>query len=130
MYSQSSLIPGSKIRTRGKFLHYGIVFQSSWWGPKLVIHNLPDRGVICTIFEEFSGGQRVEVVWSPNPQEGPYYARRAYSQVGQPYNLFNANCEHFANWVISGVPFSEQLQIGIFLSVLIGVAAFVSIEKK
>ncbi len=24
---------------------------------------------------------------------------RAYSRIGQKYNLFNFNCEHFANWV-------------------------------
>jgi hypothetical protein len=34
---------------------------------------------------------------------------RACSQIGYPYNLLFANCEHFANWAFSGVPGSPQL---------------------
>jgi hypothetical protein len=95
----------------------------------MVVHNRPERGVVCTTFEEFSGGQPVEVVSKPRPHQGAYYARKAYSQVGQPYNLFSANCEHFANWVVSGVPFSEQLQTAVFMCLLAGAVAFIAAEK-
>lgn len=128
MYIERNLVLGSKIRTRGKFLHYGIVFYNSQGHP-LVIHNLPERGVVCTTLEEFSGGQPIETTWKPRPGEGMQYARKAYNQIGKPYDLFSANCEHFANWVVSGVPSSEQVQIVIFSLFLVGVVALIAAEK-
>lgn len=58
------------------------------------------------------------------------YARKAYNQIGKPYDLFSANCEHFANWVVSGVPSSEQVQIVIFSLFLVGAVAVIAAEKQ
>lgn len=45
----------------------------------------------------------------------------AMSQLGQPYNLVNNNCEHFASFVQTGIAESKQVMqvVGIALLLLI-----------
>ncbi|WP_282085161.1 lecithin retinol acyltransferase family protein [Aquimarina algiphila] len=38
---------------------------------------------------------------------------RAYSRLGDKYNLLNFNCEHFANWVQKGKENSNQATIAV-----------------
>ncbi|WP_442846260.1 lecithin retinol acyltransferase family protein [Leeuwenhoekiella sp. H156] len=51
---------------------------------------------------------------------GSYYQRndavnRAYSKLGQKYNLISFNCEHFANWVQFGKIESAQITTGFVI---------------
>lgn len=38
---------------------------------------------------------------------------RAESQMGNPYNLFNANCEHFADWAARGIKETKQVRTAV-----------------
>lgn len=90
-------------------------------GKRSVIHNTA-RGVVVTSLEEFALRRAVEVVMTPlSPAHGAMIVARAYTQIGRPYSLLFANCEHFATWAFSGVPESPQLgrYIGGLLCALI-----------
>ena len=39
--------------------------------------------------------------------------RRAYSRLGEKYNLLSFNCEHFANWVQIGKENSKQVSVAV-----------------
>jgi hypothetical protein len=40
--------------------------------------------------------------------------QRALEKLGQPYDLINFNCEHFATYVQTGIPTSNQVRWGLF----------------
>ena len=55
--------------------------------------------------------------------QGSHYERhralqRAYSRLGQKYNLLTFNCEHFANWVQYGKNFSNQVKTFAFIALV------------
>ena len=109
----SRIQPGSLLRAKSPGLrvdHWGIAGRSLDDGTPTVVHNTL-AGVQVTCWEQFAAGRPVEVIWAPeSPQQQAAALHRAYSQIGQPYNLFRANCEHFATWVVTGVPQSPQLR--------------------
>ncbi len=96
--------------------HYGVVV-----GYDDVVHfNLSKEDVeiiiIRTSLKEFVGSGRslqkclmseLHAEYSPNE-----ISKRAISCVGSNfggYNLFSNNCEHFANWCVSGTCYSNQV---------------------
>ena len=100
--------------------HYGIVAEPVS-GTQTVVHNTKGKGVQHTTLEEFSGGQIIEIVRAPQSfRDVNIILRRAKSQIGKPYDLFSANCEHFVNWVIEETPRSEQLAFVVVASLVIG----------
>jgi len=106
--------PGSLLRAKSPWPlvdHLGIAGKRLADGTPTVVHNTLD-GVHVTTWEQFAAGRPVEVIWAPeSPPRQAAALQRAYSQVGQQYNLFYANCEHFALWVVYGVPESPQLRL-------------------
>jgi hypothetical protein len=100
--------------------HYGIVAESIL-GTQTVVHNTKGKGVQHTTLNEFSDGQPIEVKLTPRSYgDGNTVLRRAKSQIGKPYDLFSANCEHFVNWASEGTPRSEQLAFVVVASLVIG----------
>jgi len=47
--------------------------------------------------------------------------------LGRPFNLLNANCEDYVNWIITGVAHSPQREqfafAALILLVIVGLAA-------
>lgn len=102
--------PGSWLRAKGPVLdHHGIAGDAFVNEEQSVIHS-DSGGVRLSTLSEFAAGRRIEVLWSPVFVEQQRAALwRAYSQVGRPYSLLFGNCEHFASWVVTGMPRSKQL---------------------
>jgi hypothetical protein len=106
-------IPGSLLRAKspGPALdHSGILGKPLPDGRWSAVHS-DKRGVVLTQFEDFANDRWVEVVDTPHsPEHQRAILERAYSQIGRPYNVFFANCEHFATWAFYGEPESPQLK--------------------
>src|SRR2546425_9954624 len=79
----------------------------------MVVHNTKGKGVEHTSLSEFAAGQPIEVVSVQQYWSADTILRRAKSQLGKPYDLFQENCEHFVNWVVTGVKKSDQLAFGV-----------------
>ncbi len=105
--------PGSMLKAKSRGLwpdHFGIFEGASPDGTLIVLHST-EEGVVRTSLEEFALERGVEVVKVPCTfQHQRAILDRASSQIGRPYNVLLANCEHFANWAFSGVPASPQLR--------------------
>lgn len=96
--------------------HYGVVVDNNE-----VIHFNLDLDVfqiriVKTSLEEFVGrGSDLQICKISNFHkifDAEEIMKRAYSVLGTDfggYNLFENNCEHFANWCASGETFSNQI---------------------
>ncbi|MGZ3237508.1 MAG: lecithin retinol acyltransferase family protein [Burkholderiaceae bacterium] len=83
-------------------------------------------GVILSNLAEFSGGKDVsfETRVARNFYEQELIAKRALSLIGQQFDLFTFNCEHFANWAQTGKVESPQLQrLSVVALLLLGMFA-------
>ena len=96
--------------SHGLYTHHGIDM-----GDGTVIHygqglaDLENATVEVVTFEEFSIGKSVTVIQSESCFEGTIIAERAISRLGENcYDVFDNNCEHFANWCRSGKATSTQ----------------------
>lgn len=128
---QAQLIPGSVLRAKSSGLwpdHFGIFAGTLPDGTPMVLHSI-EGGVALTPFEEFALGRLVEVMDTPCTLEHQRaILGRAYSQIGHPYHVLFANCEHFANWAFFGVPDSPQLRTYAVGTGLAGVALYALIR--
>jgi hypothetical protein len=105
-------IPGGVLRVysrRHQVWHVGIVAWMSVAGP-MVMHASKERGhFVITTLEEFADGQPIEYTWLPETFEAQQAVLgRAESLLGRPFNLLNANCEDYVNWIVTGVARSPQ----------------------
>jgi hypothetical protein len=76
--------------------------------------------------QEFLRGGIPIVVLHAGPVDAGETVRRALSRVGeQGYGLFDNNCEHFANWCVTGDHVSGQVLGGVTAAHL-GVATYVA----
>lgn len=104
--------PGAILRAKSPGIspdHYGIAGDIRPDGTQEIVHSRPPWGVHVTSLQEFAQGRLIEFRCPYSPEHAYAFSERAYSQVGQPFNLLFANCEHFATWVVTGTPQSRQL---------------------
>jgi hypothetical protein len=123
---QVLLYPGSLLRAKTPCLlppdHLGILGEQLPDGRWLVVHSR-EEGVVLTPFEDFTRGRWVEVMNTPSSREHQRAVlERAYSQIGHPYDLLSANCEHFATWAFYGVTESPQLKKYVVCACVVGLA--------
>lgn len=104
------LCPGTHVvADRGLYQHHGI-----YVGNNKVIANLRKTGISVCSWDEFANGDEVSVRYHYNE---PCYSnedivRRAYSKLGEDnYLILTNNCEHFANWCVTGKEYSKQSNI-------------------
>jgi hypothetical protein len=123
--------PGSMLKAKSRGFwpdHFGIFEGASPDGTLIVLHST-EEGVVRTSLEEFALERGVEVVKVPCTFEHRRaILDRASSQIGHPYNVLLANCEHFANWAFFGVPDSPQLRTYAVGTGLAGAALYALIR--
>ncbi|TAJ07883.1 MAG: hypothetical protein EPO61_12200 [Nitrospirae bacterium] len=120
---RSRYVPGSKVRVWDGVFHYGIIDWPMQDGTEMVLHSRKGCGVERTILNGFAQGKPIEVGSVPQSlDEQASILRRARRVIGKPYSLIDANCEHFANWAISGQAFSWQIAVGVLVCLVCAVA--------
>src|SRR5262245_28029 len=105
---------GDKIRTEGlggAVHHYGIYVGRDPYYRPCVAHNNKGVGVQVTTFETFSNGKPVfiEEAAPDDPAVRSAIVKRALKLRGKRYNLLFFNCEDFANYAYSEIPYSKQV---------------------
>lgn len=108
-------------RPKGIALHAGILWQGR------VIHIRPGTGLQTTSLEEFAADQSmrrmsIQVVDIETVLE----RLEALSQLNLDYSLFINNCEHIANFLMTGNKISPQLQLALLMA---GIGAFVGSQN-
>ncbi len=105
--------PGAILRAKSPGIspdHWGIAGRIRPDGTQEIAHSRPPWGVHVTSLGEYALGRSIEFEPPYCPEHGCDVSERAYSQVGRPFNLLFANCEHFATWAFSGMAESQQLR--------------------
>jgi hypothetical protein len=121
---------GQWIRTwNGIVFHHGIV-SGFWLNPAtntwsvVVTHTIQHYGVVATSLEEFCQGRPIEILTEPSsPEHQKMVLATAEVNIGRPYNLFSANCEHFASHCYTHKSESPQLRGHVLALSLIASAA-------
>jgi HRAS-like suppressor 3 len=110
---QETLEPGAHLTSpRRGYLHHGI-----YVGAGRVIHyggfNRPfHRGPIEEVtLEAFANGRPLRVqAWAAPAYAGQAVVRRARARLGEDrYSFWSNNCEHFAQWCVTGTSRSAQV---------------------
>lgn len=106
-------------RSKGFVQHAGVYI-----GEERVLHNGPDGGVEVVSYNTYSQGKTVNVVSSD--QHNICELKQRLQQITQGdtrYQWFSNNCEHIANFMISGRKYSPQIQasaIGAIIGAITG----------
>lgn len=100
--------------------HNGIFLGVDKFGNKLVSENHKGKGqqvvTLSSYLTEYGSIQHIEPFTGSNRER--YQAiKRALWNAGKPYDLITNNCEHYANYVQTGVPESKQVR-NVFLGVI------------
>lgn len=109
-----------------EYYHHGTYIGFRGPNGESIIENTKGVGIRLVTLAEFSQGGQIEVVartaktWA----EREAIVRRAWTDLGQPYNLLSFNCEHAANKAQFGVPVSPQVQRAVVAAVFIGAGLF------
>lgn len=105
-----SLIPGTHVvADRIIYKHHGI-----YVGNNKVIANLQQNGIRVCSWKEFADGNEVSICYHDDETcySNEDIVKRAYSKIGEDdYLLLTNNCEHFANWCVTGKKYSKQVRV-------------------
>jgi len=121
--SAQSHVPGSILRvwsSRYKVFHYGVVDWPSFFGQQRVLHS-PKGGKLCSsTLEEFTEGNKPEPTWVPQARDQQVSIISGMrQQIGKPYDLLTANCEHAISLAATGKSYSPQLRAACCFGVLL-----------
>ena len=107
----------------------GVTHVGVWMGGDAVFHNAPDRGEHISSVAEFAKGETVRI--EPKNADPLTVIGRVRAKLSRPrkYDPVGNNCEHSANEVVTGHPFSDQLRAVVAIVVVIGVA-WVALRKR
>lgn len=122
------LSPGSVIAVQaGPFRHVGIVGNPTGpFGPS-VISTSHRRGQVAEeSLSEFANGGRLSFLGYPGELPWSMVVTRARSRLGEPWNLFSANCEHFVRWAHDLEVRSPQLRGAVALVTMVVLVAIAS----
>ena len=126
-----NLKPGDKIVVPKSWMrivqHHVIYLGQNHLGVHLIAENAVGLYVrVITVdqfFQENPEVTRIDRFAGDNVQRR-LAIERALKKLGQPYDLINFNCEHFANYVQKGILKSDQVGWGILLLGVLAIAAF------
>lgn len=107
--------------------HHGIVQRvypvsaAGGWAVDIA-HNMKESGVALTGLDSFAGGSDVLLERRALSLAHVSEIRaRVAGSLGKPYNLFAANCEHFASFAFFGKPESKSVNaLGGFALLALG----------
>ncbi|KGE85910.1 hypothetical protein IX84_25220 [Phaeodactylibacter xiamenensis] len=122
---------GSIIQVRAKrvpFLkHYAVVVGSEN-DAQYVLHNTPFQGATVDLLEDFqsSRGQPVSVHETELTELDTAGLISRFRACDRPYRLFSFNCEHFIDCMREKKQTSPQLELSLFLILLISMLLFLS----
>ncbi|HPM32216.1 MAG TPA: lecithin retinol acyltransferase family protein [Chryseolinea sp.] len=126
-----NLKPGDKIVVPKSWMqviqHHVIYLGQNHLGVHLIAENAVGSYVrVIAVDQFFQENPRVTRIdrFSGNNVQRRLAIERALKKLGQPYDLINFNCEHFANYVQKGVLKSDQVGWGILLLGVLAIAAF------
>jgi len=123
---------GDKIRMHGLMgvSHYGIYVGPRGPNGEDVVHNDKHNGVELVTFKKFSRGKEVTVVArvAESLDEQREIMARALSMLGRRYELLSFNCEHAANYALSGTAMSEKVNGALAVGVMGGLLAIALID--
>lgn len=106
-------------RSKGIVEHVGI-----YLGFNRVIHTVPETGIAIVDVKEFSAGKSVRVVKAEHVDELTLSARiRELMSSNTEYSLSARNCQHIANYILTGNKKSPQLRWSITSAVIAGLLA-------
>jgi hypothetical protein len=125
-----SLKPGDKIIVPKSWLriiqHHVVYLGQNYLGQHLIGENVVGAFVRVVTAEQFFVENpeitRIERFGGTNAERKIAVAR-ALEKLGQPYDLINFNCEHFANYVQTGFLKSNQVGWGLLILGVIAIAA-------
>jgi len=104
--------------------HFAIV--TNWIGidglPIVVANSDDTDGPAEKLWSEFTQGRCYERAYYPSDLPPGRVLRNAYRLFGTGYDLFEWNCEHFANACHELPPRSEQVRTAVFAAVIGGLA--------
>jgi hypothetical protein len=101
------------IFTTGISKHHAIYLGIDYQGNEWMAENHKFKGVqLVPASQYFQKTKKVNVVvFNGSDYERQLAVQRALSLLGQPYDLINFNCEHYAELVQSGKGISHQVEI-------------------
>ena len=121
--------PGMIVRVpAGLFHHVGIVSDRWSDGKPMIISNSRRRGGVAE--EPWTvalGTGRVTVLGHQSHLEPYEVVERARARIGQPWDLFNFNCEHLVAYACGREEASAQLRVAVLLA---GVVLAVSLISR
>jgi hypothetical protein len=103
----------------GPVMHVGIVSYPSIFGSNVISSSPRTRQVTEETLFEFANGGRVMDLGYPGQLAPHVVIERARRKLGEPWNLFTANCEHLVSWAHGLEVTSPQLRNAIFWLVLV-----------
>lgn len=103
--------------------HKGIVSDRAWSGkPMVIATSIRTNGVQEISWDEFTGGQEWFSEGYPSKLPADSVLWRARSAIGQPYNLFFANCRQFVLFA-HDLPIQNSELEAIFATIALGLLA-------
>lgn len=116
---------GQVLKTSRVFYkHIGIVTDRWESGEQMVICCSSRRGMVVEErLSEFLGGFLPELVEEPTTLTNYEILSRARAKLGQRYDLFTWNCEHFVSHALGRKPESPQLIFAIMTGLSLLLAA-------
>lgn len=101
--------------------HHAIYLGKNNYGKRIYIENAIGKGVqVVSEAYLFRNGYKLTRVeqFQGNQQQRSAAVQFAMKLIGKPYNLLDFNCEHYANAVQHRKRYSNQVGVGIGLSIL------------
>jgi len=114
------------VKAYGFIDHYGLATGDGY----VISNSMRHGGVVTQSEAEFSAGKQVCRYGSPNPAGAQAAVLRAYHRVGEPWKLFDDNCEHFVRWAYGMKAQSPQATALTGLGVLAsGILLFTRVSR-
>ena len=106
-------------RSKGIVEHVGI-----YLGFGKVIHTIPETGISVVSIKQFSAGKSIKIVKAENVDPLTLSARIKELMSGNTeYSLSDRNCQHIANYILTGNKKSPQLRWSITAASIAGIYA-------
>ena len=124
--SLDDLVPGDHVRVGTLIKHHMLVVKVVSESTIRVIHKMNATNAVLEENETYTPEEITVIVYECE-YTGQDAIDRARARIGEDYNLFSSNCEHFVTEVRTGTPKSIQIEtasnVGMILAVGAGLAA-------